>query len=296
MTWSRSATSNRLTAWEALVFSQCVGPPPALVRLTSPSGGGSNTWRATVTSAERAASAAGHEEQPCLPRPAASARSAQRSLTPRSSRAPTACHAGPAGGTRYIFATRARASHRWCRLNSNVRPHTKCSPTFVASFGTQPARDTSTSNMRLQLAWSSDAEQPRRSSTRNRREFIRTRSSWVCLVQLIELSFTNPGTRKVRRIGLSPFSFKEGDRSKSGKSQTKLTPPSSALESPPSQVGQSWSSHENGPKMHLSFTVARVRPNTSLKLSTNGRPPGPGRWYAVHFHRPGPGVLPLAPA
>ena len=42
-------------------------------------------------------------------------------LTPRSSRAPTACHAGPAGGTRYIFATRARASHRWCRLNSNVR-------------------------------------------------------------------------------------------------------------------------------------------------------------------------------
>ena len=43
-------------------------------------------------------------------------------LTPRSSRAPTACHAGPAGGTRYIFATRARASHRWCRLNSNVRP------------------------------------------------------------------------------------------------------------------------------------------------------------------------------
>ena len=44
-------------------------------------------------------------------------------LTPRSSRAPTACHAGPAGGTRYIFAIRARASHRWCRLNSNVSRH-----------------------------------------------------------------------------------------------------------------------------------------------------------------------------
>ena len=26
-----------------------------------------------------------------------------------------------------------------------------------------------------------------------------------------------------------------------------------------------------------------------------GKPPGPGRWYAVHFHRPGPGVLPLVP-
>ena len=42
-------------------------------------------------------------------------------LTPRSSRAPTACHAGPAGGTLYIFANRARAPHRRCRLNSNVR-------------------------------------------------------------------------------------------------------------------------------------------------------------------------------
>ena len=39
-----------------------------------------------------------------------------------------------------------------------------------------------------------------------------------------------------------------------------------------------------------------VRPNPSLKRSANGRPPGPGRWYAVHFHRPGPGVLPLSPA
>jgi hypothetical protein len=37
-------------------------------------------------------------------------------------------------------------------------------------------------------------------------------------------------------------------------------------------------------------------PNPSLNRSTNGRPPGPGRWYAVHFHRPGPGVLPSSPA
>ena len=41
---------------------------------------------------------------------------------------------------------------------------------------------------------------------------------------------------------------------------------------------------------------ARLMPNPSLKRSTNGRPPGPSRWYSVHFHRPGPGVLPLAPA
>ena len=39
-----------------------------------------------------------------------------------------------------------------------------------------------------------------------------------------------------------------------------------------------------------------VQPNPSLKRSANGRPPAPGRWYAVHFHRPGAGVLPLSPA
>ncbi len=45
-----------------------------------------------------------------------------------------------------------------------------------------------------------------------------------------------------------------------------------------------------------SNSFVALRPNPSLKRSTNGRPPGPVRWYAVHFHRPGPGVLPLAPA
>ena len=41
---------------------------------------------------------------------------------------------------------------------------------------------------------------------------------------------------------------------------------------------------------------ARALPNPSLKRSANGRPPAPGRWYAVHFHRPGAGVLPSSPA
>ena len=48
------------------------------------------------------------------------ATTAARCLTPRSSRASTAGHAGPAGGKRYIVASRARASHRRCRFNSNV--------------------------------------------------------------------------------------------------------------------------------------------------------------------------------
>ena len=36
-------------------------------------------------------------------------------------------------------------------------------------------------------------------------------------------------------------------------------------------------------------------PNPSVNRSANGRPPAPGRWYAVHFHRPGAGVLPSSP-
>ena len=41
--------------------------------------------------------------------------------------------------------------------------------------------------------------------------------------------------------------------------------------------------------------VHQVRPNPSLEARPNGRPPGPGRRYAVHFRQPGPGVLPLVP-
>ena len=36
-------------------------------------------------------------------------------------------------------------------------------------------------------------------------------------------------------------------------------------------------------------------PNPSVNRSANGRPPAPGRWSAVHFHRPGAGVLPSSP-
>ena len=49
-------------------------------------------------------------------------------------------------------------------------------------------------------------------------------------------------------------------------------------------------------KLHREAVGAAVRPNPSFKRSTNGRPPSPGWWYAVHFHQPGLGVLPSAPA
>ena len=53
------------------------------------------------------------------------------------------------------------------------------------------------------------------------------------------------------------------------------------------------SSHTKQSKLS---SCSKPRPNPSLKRSANGRPPGPGWWYAVHFHQPGPGVLPLSPA
>jgi len=52
----------------------------------------------------------------------------QPCLTPRSKGAPAAGHQGPVGGTRYIFANRALASHRWRPLSSNVRPHKPTAP------------------------------------------------------------------------------------------------------------------------------------------------------------------------
>ena len=41
--------------------------------------------------------------------------------------------------------------------------------------------------------------------------------------------------------------------------------------------------------------VQSAAPNPSVKARPNGKPPGPGRRYAVHFRRPGPGVLPSVP-
>ena len=52
----------------------------------------------------------------------------------------------------------------------------------------------------------------------------------------------------------------------------------------------------SGMQNHPSGKRRARMPNPSLKRSANGRPPSPGRWYAVHFHRPGLGVLPLSPA
>ncbi len=68
-------------------------------------------------------------------------------LTPRSSRAPTAGHQAQASGTVYIFRGLGLASHRWCRLSSNVRHHNRqqgVSPSqYPASIASYRPRDCS---------------------------------------------------------------------------------------------------------------------------------------------------------
>ena len=69
---------------------------------------------------------------------APSAGAKQRCLTPRSSRAPTAGRQARPQGTVYIVLWPGLASHRRCRLNSNVRPH-------ITSVKDTPAMNTSRS-------------------------------------------------------------------------------------------------------------------------------------------------------
>ena len=45
-----------------------------------------------------------------------------------------------------------------------------------------------------------------------------------------------------------------------------------------------------------SASIKTALPNTSLKLSPDGGPRGPGRRYVVHFRQPGPRVPPSVPA
>ncbi|CAD5374023.1 hypothetical protein RA210_U460004 [Rubrivivax sp. A210] len=63
--------------------------------------------------------------------------------------------------------------------------------------------------------------------------------------------------------------------------------------------GRSWSSrqcHQINSRQGGQHRQPNAWPNTSLKLSPNGKTPGPGHRYAVHFLWPGPGVSPSVPA
>ena len=125
MTGNRRAMSEHRTAWEAMVFSQFVGPPhPALVRLrTVKSRGGLNASHATVASAKREGAVAGHQKLRRTRRPRLW--HSGRGLTLRSRRGPTASRQARATGRGYIIRGPGLASYRRSRLNSNVRPRNR---------------------------------------------------------------------------------------------------------------------------------------------------------------------------
>jgi hypothetical protein len=101
-----------------------------------------------------------------------------------------------------------------------------------------------------------------------------------------DLTASAPRTKVISRLNTQPA------RAPVNASSAPLPPPTHDSGSPWIATPSACDSflHYNSP------VSRRTRPNPSLKRSANGRPPSPGRWYAVHFHQPGPGVLPLSPA
>ena len=79
-------------------------------------------------------------------------------------------------------------------------------------------------------------------------------------------------------------------------SRHRSTPPKDRCPLPAVAVG-SPARRVTSLKAEVSKTVLTyaTAPNPSVKARPNGKPPGPGRRYAVHFRRPGPGVLPSVP-
>ena len=100
---SPCATSRQPAAWE-LVSVSLSGRRTAARGPASPCRGGSNTWHATVISAERLAYAADPRNKQAL---AGHRQCSRARLTLRSRRGPTAGHQARAGGTGYISPARA---------------------------------------------------------------------------------------------------------------------------------------------------------------------------------------------
>ena len=219
----------------------------------------------------------------------ACAQCAQRCLTPRSSRAPRACHAGPAGGTRYIFATRARASHRWCRLNSNVRQRRKHLVALqqsqrLSACAEQPR---ATSQSRLPANLQTPVEFSRKEQAPAPRPFASTQR---CVGQWCHVAFAGyvqaRGAVAARVVARCPGVLKLPQESV----------PRSGLQR---VAGGVW---RRPPRNGLLCLAPRhclhgaALPNPSFKPSSNGVPRGPGWRYAVHFRHPGPRVTPSVPA
>ena len=216
----------------------------------------------------------------------------QRSLTPRSSRAPTAGHQARSGGTRCIFASPGLASHRRCRLNSNVRLRKnrmlcryRClRPPLVQAKTRAPAelkpvfRTCPPSSMLMNTLSASAAL-----TSFGLRGTTCGRLLFEFKAMVVASRFQVSHAHWLRNVGAqgrcNTVRATLAHRTSSGVHYKRQSA---------SRKSASWLLVAG----HRRSTVRRAEPNPSLKLSPNGGPPGPVWRYAVHFRQPGPGVLP----
>jgi hypothetical protein len=215
-------------------------------------------------------------------------------LTPRSSGAPTAGHQSRAGGTLYIFTGPGLASCRRRPLSSNVMPRSNTAlPHCLCIQGQQaqrrarklphdsaPAR---TAKDRPSLnAW------PRGSKT--------FASPLPVQVTVFTANETRRGARKMMEApctasDVATFKRHQDEPAVASGRTDQLRTPRRHTYAPSDPPPSAYAVLAR--TQRLAFQQARHNP--SVNRSANGRPPAPGRWYAVHFHRPGAGVLPSSP-
>jgi hypothetical protein len=220
--------------------------------------------------------------------------SSKRGITPRSTGAPTAGHQRPVGGTRYTFTVRALASCRRRPVTSNVMPRGNTVPVHCLRFHSQHAQ-----RRVLKLPRASGAAETAKGKP-SLKACPRRSQAHVSPASVQAKVFTaNENWRRARKMMEAPCTASDVATFKchqdepavaSGRTEQLKTPRrhTCAPSDPPPSAYPVLARTQR-----LAFQQARHNP--SVNRSANGRPPAPGRWYAVHFHRPGAGVLPSSP-
>ena len=226
----------------------------------------------------------------------------QRGLTPRSSGAPTAGHQARSGGTPSIFTGPGLASCRWRPLSSNVRQHKRGRAVHQQNQRLRREPNSHESGIAASSRMGAATHRVGRPTrVANANTSYSAPSLWLSLQQNdLEPPCQTNGPFFVGSVGLQ--SVPRAAAANAG--APGLGPLVRRLQfvachglrrgagstcGGPQGVTGPW-------RAQRLRSPGEVLPNPSLKRSANGRPPGPGRRYGVHFRHPGPGVLPSSPA
>jgi hypothetical protein len=233
-------------------------------------------------------------------------RSCWRRLTLRSTGEPTAGHHARAGGTPYIFTGPGLAACRCLPVNSNVRPQ-KMRSCAKVSF---PAPSAAMREAPIQTAATRTASgttrhrSPLREASMNPFYMAFTYAGARYIVKLETLTPASSSQLVVRasRRRAAPRKVFVGRAARTMRGlrtlarRVRLAPESNQLARArwwPTALAPRSVLHSVANASHASR--GSLRSNPSFNRRANGRPPGPGRRYVVHFRQPGPGVLPSSP-